>query len=219
MDDYHKVCYFIIIIPFLINFFFICRCFVDCGEIVSSSNKFRVTSECPNSPCTGASYEWILEKLQIETDNWEIVSNLGGITATPTNATNIIIKQNKLLSNSKYRLKLNVKSQLEAEGYAVLEFETAGEPYGGFCQPSISEGVSLETDFTFECSDWKDKSTPLTYEFRLGEEPISYGLSPISATTVLPAGLPEKNYTLTINILIKNVAGVSVVFSFNIKVR
>ena len=185
---------------------------------MSSSNKFRVTSECLNPPCFGASYEWSLERFPQDSQKWEIVSNLAEITATPINSTNIIIKANTLPSNSQYRLKLNVVSQMQAEGYALLEFETAGEPSGGYCRPSASEGVSLETQFEFECFQWQDKTTQLTYEFRHGDEPISYGVSPKSVSTVLPAGLPENNYEITIKIIIKNAVGVTVVASFSLKV-
>jgi len=107
---------------------------------------------------------------------------------------------------------------MQAEGYALLEFETAGEPYGGYCRPSVSEGVSLETQFELECFQWQDKTTQLTYEFRHGDEPISYGVSPKSVSTVLPAGLPENNYEITIKIIIKNAVGVTVVSSLSLKV-
>ena len=203
-------------------FFFLCvisRCFVDCGAIVSSSSKFRVTSECQSPACVGASYQWSLEKLQQDTKAWEIVSNLVDITATPINATNIIIKGNTLLSNSRYRLKLIVASLMGAEGYAVLEFETAGQPYGGYCRPSVSEGVSLETEFEFECFNWQDKSTPLAYEFRRGNEPMSYGLSSKSVPVVMPAGLPENNYVITTHVVITNTVGVAVIQSLNVMVR
>lgn len=193
------------------------RCFVDCGAIVSPSNKFRVTSECSNSACVGASYEWILERF--DTESWETVSNVAYITATPINSSNIIIEQNMLLSNTQYRLKLSVISLMKVEGYGLLEFETAGEPHGGFCKSLVTEGVSLETGFIFECIDWTDESTPLTYEFRNGDDPISYGISPVSPKTVLRAGDPENNYEITINVFIKNAVGVKVVYSFDIKVR
>ena len=198
-------------------FIFYLRCFVDCGAIVSSSNKFRVTSECPNSACVGATYEWVLERF--DTESWETLSNVADITATPINASNFIIKQNMLFSNTQYRLKLIVISLMKVEGYGLLEFETAGKPYGGLCKSLVIEGVSLETEFMFECIDWKDRSTPLTYEFRNGDDPISYGISPVSPKTVLPAGDLENNYKITINVVIKNAVGVKVVYSFEIKVR
>ena len=58
------------------------RCFVDCGSIVSASNKFRVTSECPNSACNGSVYEWHLEKLQEDTTTWINVAILPNMTST-----------------------------------------------------------------------------------------------------------------------------------------
>ena len=124
-----------------------------------------------------------------------------------------------LLSNTQYRLKLSVTSLMKVEGYGLLEFETAGEPQGGLCKSLVIEGVSLETEFMFECADWTDRSTPLTYEFRNGDDLISYGISPVSPKTVLPAGDPENNYKITINVVIKNAVGVKVAYSFEIKVR
>ena len=100
----------------------------------------------------------------------------------------------------------------------MLLFETAGEPHNGYCAPSVSEGVSLETEFTFKCFDWQDTSLPLTYEFVLGEEPISYGTSPSSVSTVLPAGSPNEDFHQQVTIVIKNAVGVSVVEKLLIKV-
>ena len=194
------------------------RCFVDCGAIVSSSNKLRVTSECPNSPCIGSVHEWRLKRLNDKSNTWEDIPILPNMTSTAVNATNMIIKKNSLQSNSTYRLMLFVTSPEGAGGFSVLDFETAGEPHSGYCAPSVSEGVSLETEFTFDCYDWQDESTPITYEFRLRDDPISYGSSPKSVSTVLPAGSPEGDYQLQINIIIKNAVGVAVVRTVFIKV-
>ena len=99
----------------------------------------------------------------------------------------------------------------------MLDFQTAGAPHSGYCSPSVQEGVSLETEFTFKCSDWQD-TTALTYEFQLGDEPISYGSSPQSVSTGLPAGSPEDDYQLQINIAIKNAVGVAVMINLVVKV-
>ncbi|KAJ7390748.1 hypothetical protein OS493_022306 [Desmophyllum pertusum] len=195
------------------------RCFVDCGAIVSASNKLRVTSECLNSPCNGSVYEWRLKRLSDKSNTWEDIPILPNMTSTAVNATNMIINKNSLQPNSTYRLMLFVTSLVGTEGFSVLDFETAGEPHSGYCTPSVSEGVSLETEFTFDCYNWQDESIPLTYEFRLRDDPISYGKSPRSASTVLPAGSPEDDYQLPINIIIKNAVGVAVVETLFIKVK
>ena len=150
-------------------------------------------------------------------DTWEDIPILPNMTSTAVNATNMIIKKNSLQSKSKYSLKLYVTSSEGAEGFSVLDFETAGAPHSGYCTPSIHEGVSLETEFTFKCFDWQD-STALNYEFQLGEEPISYGSSPQSVSTGLPAGSPEDDYQLQINIVIRNSVGVAVLINLVVKV-
>lgn len=203
---------------YLIPFFF-CRCFVDCGKIVSASNKFRVTSQCLNSLCIGSEYIWQLMKVDADSKQLELIPILPNMTSTAINATNMIIKKNSLQPSSKYALKLTVIPSLGMVGLAVLEFETAGQPHGGYCKPSVTIGFSLETTFSFECFEWKDKSTPLTYEFRLGDEPISYGTSSRSVSTVLYSGLPENNYLLSIKVIIKNSVGVAVWEKLSVKVR
>ena len=202
---------------FLFSISFSLRCFVDCGTIVSASNKLRVTSECLNSPCNGSVYEWRLKRLNENSGTWEDVPILSNMTSTAVNATNMIIKKNSLQSESKYSLKLYVISLQGAEGFAVLDFETAGAPHSGYCTPSAHEGVSLETEFTFKCFDWQD-TTALTYEFQLGGEPMSYGSSPQSVSTGLPAGSPEDDYQLQINIVITNAVGVAVLINLVVKV-
>lgn len=190
---------------------------MDCSRVVSASNKLRVTSECPNSPCNGSVYEWRLKRLNENSGKWEDIPILPNMTSTAVNATNMIIKKDSLLSKSKYSLKLYVISAQGAEGFAVLDFETAGAPHNGYCTPSVYEGVSLETEFTFQCFDWQDE-TALTYEFQLGDEPISYGSSPKSVSTGLPTGSPEDDYQLQINVIINNAIGVAVVINLVVKV-
>lgn len=197
--------------------FIFLRCFVDCGTIVSASNKLRVTSECLNSPCDGSVYEWRLSRLS-SSNSWENIPILPNMTSTAVNSTNMIIKKNSLQSKSMYNLTLTVTSPKGAYGFSVLLFETAGEPHSGSCASSASEGVSLETEFTFKCSDWQDTSLPLTYEFALANEPISYGTSPLSVSTILPAGSPENDFKLKVTIVIKNAVGVSVLQNLLIKV-
>ena len=184
---------------------------------MSASNKLRVTSECLNSPCNGSVYEWHLSMLN-GSDSWENIPILPNMTSTAVNSTNMIIKKNSLQSKSKYNLTLLVTSLKGAYGLSVLLFETAGEPHNGYCVPSVSEGVSLETEFTFKCFDWQDTSLPLKYEFALGEEPISYGTSPSSVSTVLPAGSPNEDFHQQVTIVIKNAVGVSVVEKLLIRV-
>ena len=140
------------------------------------------------------------------------------MTSTAVNATNIIIKKNTLQSNSKYSLMLFVSHLQGSQGFAELEFETAGEPHSGYCSPSVTEGVSLATEFYFKCFEWQDKNTPLTYEFRAGDIILSSGISSKSVSSTLPAGSPEDDYQLPINVFIKNVVGVAVVETLYVKV-
>ena len=177
-----------------------------------------MTSECLNLPCNGSSFEWRLKRKNEESNSWQIIPILPNMTSTPMNATNIIIKKNSLLSNSKYSLIFLVSPLQGTQGFAELEFETAEAPHSGYCSPSASEGLSLETEFSFKCFEWQDKNTPLTYEFRAGDILISSGISSKSVSTTLPAGSPEDGYQLTINIIIKNVVGVAVVETLHIMV-
>ena len=59
---------------------------------------------------------------------------------------------------------------------------------------------------------------PLTYEFRLGDEPISYGTSSKSAKALFPAGLPKDGYQSQLRVIIKNTVGVAIVHILFVKV-
>lgn len=146
--------------------------------------------------------------------------DLANMTATTANTSSMVIKPNYLQPHTKYRLLLQATflSRTE-EGLSVFEFKTANAPYGGHCESSVTEGVSLETEFTFECIGWQDETESLTYEFRLNNQQISYGVSRKSASTVLPEGLPEDDYRILVNIVINNALGVSVVQTLSVKVR
>lgn len=195
------------------SFYF--SCLTDCGQVVSSSSKLTVTSRCVNAACENAIYLWSLEKFN--GNFWENVPDLANMTATTANTSNIVIKPNALQPNSTYRITLRATSLLGLEGSTLLKFTTAGMPYGGHCKPSVSEGVTLETEFIFECIGWQDK-TELTYEFRLQDKQISYGAYPKSSPTFLPQGLSKDDYRISISIIIKNALGVSVVQTFSVKV-
>lgn len=136
---------------------------------------------CLNSACNGSAYEWHLTKLNAEEYKWENVAITPNITSTAMNSNNIIIKKKSLSSGFKFRLTLIVTSLAGSEGFGALEFETAEAPHSGYCKASVIEGVALETEFTFECREWQDQNTPLSYEFRAGKDPISYGNSQKSA--------------------------------------
>ena len=216
-EKFHFVLDFFAISLFL--FCFIFRCFVDCGAVVSASNKLRVTSECSNSACNGSVYEWRLQQHNEQNNTWKNVPILPNMTSTAVNATNMIIMKNSLPSGFKFSLKLVVTSQARSEGFGVVEFETAGAPHSGYCTSSASEGVALETKFTFECFNWEDKNTPITYDFRAEKDSISSGTSPKSASAALSAGKPEDDYQLQINIIIKNSVGVAIVETLFVKVN
>ncbi len=140
------------------------------------------------------------------------------MTSTEVNAVNIVFNKNALPSDSKFSLMLYVTPDKGKINFAMLDFYTGGEPHGGYCKQSDTEGVSLETEFSFECFEWQDENTPITYEFRLGDVPISYGISSKSVPTVLPAGSPEDDYKLQINIVIKNAVSVAAVRTLLVKV-
>ena len=138
--------------------------------------------------------------------------------STDANATSIAFNKNSLPTSSKFCLILFVTPQQGKENFALLHFDTDGGPHGGYCNQSVIEGTSLETKFSFECFGWKDENNPISYEFRLGNEPISYGFASKSVSTVLPAGYQEDDYLQQINIVIKNSASVEVVETLDIKV-
>ena len=177
-----------------------------------------MTSKCSNVPCVDSVYQWRLQKKNDATDTLEDVTIFPNMTSTALNASNMIIKKDVLPSNTKFTLKLIVTSQSGSQGFGVLDFETAGAPHSGHCTPSVSEGVALETEFIFECLNWADKSKPLSYEFRIGDDPISYGNSPKSVSTVLPNGKPEDQHRVQITIIVKNFVGVAVTETVLVKV-
>lgn len=84
-------------------------------------------------------------------NTWEDIPILPNMTSTAVNVTSMIIKKNSLPSNSKFSLTLFVTSLVGTKGLSVLEFGTAGKPHSSYCEPSVSEGVSLEAEFAFEC--------------------------------------------------------------------
>ena len=177
-----------------------------------------MTSDCANTACDGAVYQWFLRKWNDRAKLWEKFPLSSDMTSTAANTTSIVFNKNSLPTSSKFCLILFVTPQQGKENFALLHFYTDGEPQGGYCNQSVVEGTSLETKFSFECFGWQDEKTPISYEFRLGNVPISYGLASKSVSTVLPAGSQEDDYHQQINIVIKNSASVEVVETLDIKV-
>ena len=186
--------------------------------MISASNKLRVTSQCPNSACSGSEYHWLLKEFTDDGRRWDPITISPNMISTPANANNIIVRKNSLKSGSKFALKLIARSPAGIEGFSMLEFETASAPVGGNCSASVYEGIALETEFSFGCFGWQDENTPISYEFRVGKDPISYGKSATSVPTVLPAGQSTDDNQLPINIIIKNSVGVAIVNTLYVKV-
>ena len=177
-----------------------------------------MTSGCVNSACSGAVHEWRLNKWNGTTKLWQDLPISPNMISSEVNAANIAFNRNTLPFDSKFSLMLFVTPPEGKVNFAVLDFYTDREPHGGYCEQSDAVGISLETEFTFECFKWQDENTPITYEFRLGDTPISYGISSKSVSTVLPAGSPENDFKLQINIVIKNAVSVAVVETLFVKV-
>ena len=189
-----------------------CRCFFNCQREKSPLIKLGVQSLCHGIQCSKiASFEWTLYQ-QSERNSYII--DLRNITITPLNSSNIVIKGGSLTSGSKYRLALSIRTKDDVLGMSAYDISTASPPTGGKCLITPPSGISLKTNFDLSCSNWKSKSTPLSYEFQYrlqnGLSSVLYrGANNTISASRIPPGNKADNFTVKFNVTVTDSFGIS----------
>ena len=179
--------------------------------------KRGVQSSCRGLQCSKiSSFEWILYQ-QLERNAsiaWERKHNLRNITTTPPNSSNIVIKGGSLTGGSNYRLALFITTKDDVWGMSAYDISTALPPTGGKCLITPPSGISLKTNFDLSCSNWKSKSTPLSYEFQYrlqnGLSSVLYrGANNTISASRIPPGNKADNFTVKFNVTVTDSFGIS----------
>lgn len=192
-------------------------CFINCQPKINPSVKVSVKSHCQGFHCSKiSSYEWILyeQNRRDASIMWRRISNLQLITRTPSNSSDIVIKEGFFVGGNKYRLALFVSTTDGLCGMSAYDISVALPPTGGTCLIAPSSGTSLETDINLSCSNWKSESSPLSYQiqYRLqnGLFSVLYrGVNNIITTSWIPSGNSADNFTVKFIVTVNDKFGVS----------
>ena len=193
------------------------RCLINCKPKISPSVKLSIQSQCQGPQCSKiSSYQWILYQQYSSTPNTGIIwqkKELEHITDTPLNSRSIVIKKDSLDGRNNYRLALLIKTSDGQQGMSVHDISTATPPTGGACSINPTGGISLKTNFSLSCSNWKSDSTPLSYQFQYqlenGLHSIIYNGLNSTVISLLPPGKLSHNYTLKFFVTVTDRNGAS----------
>ena len=106
--------------------------------------------------------------------------------------------------------------------FASYKVKVNEPPHGGTCQVSPNEGVALTTEFTVECSSWTSSVGIKTYKFltargtdsAASRDLIQHGPSN-KMTSKLAAGSRERDYKVTLIVVIIDLYGSSVEYKIS----
>ena len=111
----------------------------------------------------------------------------------------------------RYKFVMIVKRRGGHPGYSEYQVITNSPPAGGTCQVSPLSGITLETIFTFTCSDWQDHDSPLRYEFIYftGKDSLNVAYKGVTSSkdTKLPAGEKTNNFTIDFRVRVTDAFG------------
>ena len=156
--------------------------------------------------CDVPTFQWRLLNVTAD-DNPVRVFLDSQMTPTGTNRRNFVIHSDVLDSRTVYRFELTVTERnRDGVGFASLTLRPNAPPSGGTCDVSPRQGTTLSTQFTFTCTGWTDKDSPLLeYRFATGRQKnalrrdrtILYtGFRSQYIANSLPLGAKQNNYTI-----------------------
>lgn len=140
------------------------------------------------------------------------------------NASELFLPANILQPNSVYRILLNATSYAgNVSGYLSYELRTNDIPRSGYCDIKPFESKTLLNAFQTNCHAWFDRDTPLSYEYLYSIDELEYSLfyrgqHPDSRRTFFKTGLPERDYRISVKVIIWDGVGESAVQVLTVKV-
>ncbi|XP_022798740.1 uncharacterized protein LOC111336840 isoform X1 [Stylophora pistillata] len=169
-------------------------CTMNCDSPASVSSRNSLRTDCASIRCpVSLKYGWSLLKNNGSNSHpqWSTQIHFKDLLGTKVDSANLVIKEQKLLPGSSYKIKLNVLSPEGSFGSAVYQFDTVASPSGGTCHGAQLDRKDVGSWVNITCQGWKDKHTPLSYEFFReladGElDMLSYGVWSYSVVYIPP---------------------------------
>lgn len=119
------------------------------------------------------------------------------------------INGNKLAEGANYTLELHGNLTEKIKSARTHSFITNESPRGGNCTVDKSEGIVLETNFTFSCFGWLHTEKELVYQFGYTSSSGAYEILQESSqrflrTNKLPLGDSKKENIVQVDIYVKD---------------
>ena len=170
--------------------------------------------------CTGAScrgslvYKWtVLKDLNNSSNSsqWTEVLEIQELLSTRVSSKSLVTRPGVLTSDTRYKFILTAQRPGGYHGYSEYHVTSNGPPVGGACNVSQTSGVTLTTEFTFQCINWQDPDLQLQYEFIYLTNNnllnVAYKGVKTSLTTKLPAGERKNNFTIDFRVRVADILG------------
>ena len=126
------------------------------------------------------------------------------------NSSVLFLPANILQHDTSYKVQLNVTNLTRnITGYSSYEFKTNDVPMDGFCDVQPYESAGILNAFQTSCYAWYDRDQPLTYEYWYAVDGVNYtafyrGKKPVSGQTFFEEGTPERNFEISVKVIIKD---------------
>jgi hypothetical protein len=123
---------------------YFCRCLRNCLEKFNPTVRvsLEVTcQDCRNSD--GMNYRW---QVSLFTEgSWLMLDNYDDVILTRPSSPNLVIKENSLVGNRTYKIRVEVSRPGGIPGVAELVRTVNVPPFGGWCFASPKTGYALDT--------------------------------------------------------------------------
>ncbi|XP_015282713.1 PREDICTED: polycystic kidney disease and receptor for egg jelly-related protein [Gekko japonicus] len=198
-------------------------CIENCGRSVTPTERFCLSGKCTN--CKKLSkplYHWSLLMANFTEVNfdWDAKSTTG------RSSPYICIKSLSFVNMTEETYILTLKASIwryQTSVYSYLFFVNS-PPQIGKCLLKPTTGIAFLTKFVVRCSGFKDKHLPLTYKIRAASHTLTItrksstensnlgtivysGYQPKIPPSLLPIGIPSKQYALPIYIEVYDALG------------
>ena len=188
----------------------------NCNVKLNPSGRIALQGICTGSSCEGSlTYHWSLFKAtnssSLNETQWLEIPEIQQLISTRVSSMTLVTYPGVLEPDMLYKFVLTAKRPGGYPGYSEYQVTTNSPPTGGYCQVSPELGVTLDTEFAFNCGNWQDEDLPLQYEFIYFTKNdllnVVYKGQQTGKHTKLPVGDKANNFTIDFRVRVADMFG------------
>ena len=191
------------------------RCVENCNSKLNPSGRTALQGMCTGASCHGnLTFKWTVLKYLNNSSNgsqWTEVLEIRDLISTRVSSKSLVTRPGLLTPDTRYKFILTAQRPGGNRGYSEYHVTSNSPPVGGVCNVSPTSGVTLTTEFTFMCMNWRDPDLQLQYEFIYFTYDnllnVAYKGVKTIVTTKLRAGVKKNNFTIDFRVRVTDILG------------